>query len=78
MKSQVCVAEAVRTESGAQGRLNQIKAEIAASAEQMSNAQNAMRAAKGDFMEAKKRLERARKDLGAFVEVHMDRIEVAL
>lgn len=60
-----------------EGRLDEIKAEIAASQIQVGDAQTAIRYALADRKAAVKRLDRARKELAAFVEVNLDCIGVA-
>lgn len=70
------VCEESVVESGRQGRLNQIRAEMVASWEAMGKAQDAARYARADFKAAQKRLERARKDLAGFVECNFDMIVV--
>lgn len=77
MQVQACDMEPEVTQATRrQTRLAEIKAEIAASQVQVGDAQTAMRYALADRKAAVKRLDRARKDLAAFVEVNLHCIGV--
>ena len=77
MQAQAYEAKAVTVDGARrQERLASIKAEIAASHNEVIKAEQSIAFAKADRRAAVKRLDRARKELGAFVEVNMECIEV--
>jgi len=77
MKAQAYGVKAVTVDGARrQERLASIKAEIAASHNEVIKGEQSIAFAKADRRAAVKRLDRARKELGAFVEVNMDCIEV--
>lgn len=77
MQAQAYEVKAVTVDGARrQERLASIKAEIAASHNQVITEDTQLALAKARRREAVKRLDRARKELGAFVEVNMDCIEV--